>query len=98
MKATLDQTGRIELPGLVQAQLGVKPGDEVRLEQLEDAWVIRSVPKPEDQSETESDDDNLNWPDMEYQSISPRRFGEVTAKFEHRGRLKPMWIDLDESS
>ena len=43
MKATLDQIGRIELPGPVQTQLGVSPGDEVRFEQLEEGWIIRSV-------------------------------------------------------
>ena len=32
MKTTLDQTGRIELPDSVRAQLGVKAGDEVLLE------------------------------------------------------------------
>jgi len=98
MKATLDQTGRIELPGLVQAQLGVKPGDEVCFEQLEGAWIILSAPKREDRSETESNDDDLNWPDLDYRTVSPRRVGEVKVKFEHRGRLKPMGIDLDELS
>ena len=98
MKATLDQIGRIELPGPVQTQLGVSPGDEVRFEQLEGGWIIRSVRQPEAGSESELDDDDLNWPELDYQSASPRRVGEVTVKFEHRGRLKPMRIELEESS
>jgi bifunctional DNA-binding transcriptional regulator/antitoxin component of YhaV-PrlF toxin-antitoxin module len=97
MKVTLDPAGRIELPSLVQAQLGVKPGDEVRFEQFEDVWIIRSVPSVEDRSKTASDDDDLNWPDLDYQSVSPNRVGEVAVRYEHRGKLKPMPIDLNES-
>jgi bifunctional DNA-binding transcriptional regulator/antitoxin component of YhaV-PrlF toxin-antitoxin module len=98
MKATLDQTGRIKLPGLVRAQLGLAPGDEVRFEQLEGAWIIRSIPKPNERIEAESDDDDLNWPDLDYQPMSPRRVGELTVNFEYRGRLTPMRLDLDEAS
>ena len=43
MKTTLDQTGRIELPLSVQAQLGVKAGDEVLLENHGGQWVIKAA-------------------------------------------------------
>ena len=43
MKATLDDTGRIELPHSVQSQLGVKAGDEVVLENHAGQWVIRAA-------------------------------------------------------
>ena len=43
MKTTLDQTGRIELPDSVQAQLGVKAGDEVVLEKHGGQWVIMAA-------------------------------------------------------
>jgi bifunctional DNA-binding transcriptional regulator/antitoxin component of YhaV-PrlF toxin-antitoxin module len=43
MKAILDQTGRIELPDSVQAQLGVKAGDEVLLENHGGHWVIAAA-------------------------------------------------------
>ncbi|NUQ64451.1 MAG: AbrB/MazE/SpoVT family DNA-binding domain-containing protein [Pirellulales bacterium] len=33
-------TGRIELLGLVQAQLGVKPGDELTLEEENGKWFL----------------------------------------------------------
>ena len=46
MKTTLDQTGRIELPDFVQAQLGVKAGDEVLLENHGGQWVLMGARSP----------------------------------------------------
>lgn len=43
MKTTLDQTGRIELPHSVQAELGLKAGDEVLLESHAGQWMIRAA-------------------------------------------------------
>jgi len=43
MKTTIDSSGRIQLPNDLQAQLGVKPGDEVVLEERGGEWVIRSL-------------------------------------------------------
>jgi bifunctional DNA-binding transcriptional regulator/antitoxin component of YhaV-PrlF toxin-antitoxin module len=43
MKTTLDETGRIELPESVQAQLGVKAGDEVLLENHGGQWLIMAT-------------------------------------------------------
>ena len=49
MKTFLDDTGRIVLPGLMQAQLGVKPGDELTLEEKNGKWFIQPVKAaPED--------------------------------------------------
>ena len=40
MKATLDSDGRIQLPSEIQAQLGLKPGDDVILESQNGQCVI----------------------------------------------------------
>jgi bifunctional DNA-binding transcriptional regulator/antitoxin component of YhaV-PrlF toxin-antitoxin module len=42
MKMTLDSQGRIQLPVTVQTQLGVKPGDDLFLEQQDSLWFICS--------------------------------------------------------
>jgi len=78
MKATLDQGGRIELPAVVQAELGVKPGDELSFEPLAGAWVIRLVAKAGNSNNSAAADDDLNWPELEYESLAPRRVGEVS--------------------
>jgi hypothetical protein len=41
MKTVLDDAGRIQLSQDVQARLGVRPGDEVVLEERAGEWVIR---------------------------------------------------------
>lgn len=41
MKTTIDNEGRIQLGTEIQTQLGVKPGDEVVLENRDGLWVIR---------------------------------------------------------
>ncbi|MHB8901572.1 MAG: AbrB/MazE/SpoVT family DNA-binding domain-containing protein [Thermoguttaceae bacterium] len=46
MKVIVDDAGRIELPHSVQTQLGIKPGDELVLEDLDGQWVIKSVGNP----------------------------------------------------
>jgi bifunctional DNA-binding transcriptional regulator/antitoxin component of YhaV-PrlF toxin-antitoxin module len=43
MKTPLDQAGRIELPDSVQAQLGLKAGDDVLLENHGGPWVIMAA-------------------------------------------------------
>jgi bifunctional DNA-binding transcriptional regulator/antitoxin component of YhaV-PrlF toxin-antitoxin module len=43
MKTLLDDAGRIQLPDFVQAQLGVKPGDELALEEENGRWLIKLV-------------------------------------------------------
>jgi AbrB family looped-hinge helix DNA binding protein len=42
MKTTIDSLGRIQLPEDLQVRLGVKPGDEVVLEERGGEWIIRS--------------------------------------------------------
>ncbi len=42
MKATLTSDGQISLPAEVQAQLGVKPGDDIILEPQNGVCVIRA--------------------------------------------------------
>ncbi len=46
MKATIDHAGRIQLGKELQIRLGVKPGDEVVLEQRGDEWVIMPAQAP----------------------------------------------------
>jgi bifunctional DNA-binding transcriptional regulator/antitoxin component of YhaV-PrlF toxin-antitoxin module len=46
MKATLDDAGRIALPPALQADLGVKAGDELLLENQGGQWVIRAARHP----------------------------------------------------
>jgi bifunctional DNA-binding transcriptional regulator/antitoxin component of YhaV-PrlF toxin-antitoxin module len=43
MRATIDPEGRIQLGEEVQTQLGLKPGDEVVLENHNGTWVIKSA-------------------------------------------------------
>ena len=46
MKTTIDSEGRIELGAELQTQLGVKPGDEVVLENQDGLWVIHPASVP----------------------------------------------------
>lgn len=43
MKTWLDGSGRIELPDLVLVNLGVKPGDELALDEENGRWFIKSA-------------------------------------------------------
>ncbi len=43
MKTTVDEQGRIQLGLELQAELGVKPGDEVVFESHNGQWVISPV-------------------------------------------------------
>lgn len=43
MKTIIDSSGRIQLPQDLQTQLGVKPGDEVVLEERAGEWIIKSA-------------------------------------------------------
>ncbi len=43
MKTWLDGSGRIELPDVVQLKLGVKPGDELALDEENGRWFIKSA-------------------------------------------------------
>jgi len=46
MKTILDDTGRIQLPECVRAELNVKSGDEVVFENHGGEWVLRAVRNP----------------------------------------------------
>jgi bifunctional DNA-binding transcriptional regulator/antitoxin component of YhaV-PrlF toxin-antitoxin module len=43
MKTTIDSTGRIQLPEDLQSRLGVKPGDEIVLEERAGEWIIKAA-------------------------------------------------------
>jgi len=46
MKTIIDPSGRIQLPDDLRAQLGVKPGDEVVIEERAGEWIIKPVRVP----------------------------------------------------
>lgn len=56
-------------------------------EPLEGAWVIRLVAKTGIPNNSSTVDDDLDWPELEYESLSPKCVGEATVEFKHRGRL-----------
>lgn len=87
MKTLLDNSGRIQLPDFVQAQLGVKPGDELALEEENGKWLIKVA---------DTDDDDLNWEELDYGPVPLRRTSQVAVQIELRGRLQPLAHDLDE--
>jgi AbrB family looped-hinge helix DNA binding protein len=43
MKTVVDEAGRIQLPDDVRAQLGLKAGDEVALEERAGEWVLKAA-------------------------------------------------------
>lgn len=91
MTTPIDEAGRIALPQLVQSQLGVKPGDKLALRQLNGQWFLNRLT-----TVTDSHDDDLGWEELNYASIRPNPSGQVTARIERRGKLKPMAYDLDD--
>lgn len=91
MKTSLDDFGRILLPQAVQAQLGVKPGDELALQEDKGQWFLKPII-----SAANPRDDDLNWEELDYSSVPPRGTGEVAARIQRRSKLMPMAYDLDD--
>lgn len=91
MTTFLDNAGRIELPQIVQAQLGLRPGDEVALEQEEGKWVLKAVRS----ARAAIDLEELNWADLDYVAVPLPQVGQVAVRIEQRGDLKPMPHGLD---
>lgn len=91
MTTSLDEAGRILLPPLVQSQLGVKPGDELALQEVNGQWLLKRVTTAADPH-----DDDLNWAELDYRSIPSSPSGQVTVRIEQRGKLMPIAHDLDE--
>ena len=96
MKTLLDDAGRILLPVSVQTQLGVKPGDELTLEEENGKWLIKPVELAATGPPVGSADDDLNWEELDYRSVPLNRSRQVAVRIEHRGRLQPMAHELDE--
>ena len=96
MKTLLDDAGRIHLPVSVQTQLGVKPGDELTLEEENGKWLIKPVELSADGSPLGNTDDDLNWEDLDYKSVPLKRSRDVAVRIERRGKLQPMAHNLDE--
>ncbi len=92
MKTSLDGAGRILLPHLVQTQLGVKPGDELALEEVNGQWLLKPVTSSADLHESD-----LNWEELDYRSVPPSPSGRVTIQIEQRGKLIPMAHDLGDA-
>jgi bifunctional DNA-binding transcriptional regulator/antitoxin component of YhaV-PrlF toxin-antitoxin module len=100
MKALLDSAGRIRLPDLVQAKLGVKPGDELALEEEHGRWFIipgmsRETP-PELVTGHPDPDDDLDWEELDYVPVPLKRAGQVAVRIAPRGKLQPMVPPADE--
>ena len=100
MKALLDSAGRIKLPDLVQAQLGVKPGDELALEEEHGRWFIKPGMSPETPPESANrrpdPDDDLDWEEPAYVPVPLKRAGQVAVRIARRGKLQPMVPPADE--
>ena len=95
MKTLLDDAGRIELPVSVQTQLGVKPGDELTLEEEDGKWLIKPARMSADVLPAISAVDDLNWEDLDYHVVPLNRSRKLAVRIEQRGRLEPMAHDLD---
>ena len=97
MKTLLDDAGRIQLPDFVQAQLGVKPGDEVALEEANGIWLLKAVVLSSASSPAKTaEGEDLNWENLDYDPVPLERARQVTVQIERRGRLQPLAHDLDE--
>ena len=88
---SLDEAGRILLPQLVRSQLGVEPGDELALQEVNGQWFLKPATTTADLH-----DDDLNWQELDYGSISPNPSTQVMVRSEQRGKLTPMAHDLDD--
>jgi bifunctional DNA-binding transcriptional regulator/antitoxin component of YhaV-PrlF toxin-antitoxin module len=105
MKTFLDDAGRIELPDFVQEQLGVRPGDELALEEQNGRWYIQSARAPAEQPPPEqrqpvlrpadTGEEDYGWEELDYDPIPLRHAGSVAVRIERRGRMEPMVHDLD---
>lgn len=91
MTTSLDEAGRILLPPLVQSKLGVKPGDELALQEVNGQWLLKPVTNM-----ANPEDDDLNWEELDYRSVQASPLGQVTVRIEQRGKLLPMAHDLDD--
>jgi bifunctional DNA-binding transcriptional regulator/antitoxin component of YhaV-PrlF toxin-antitoxin module len=96
MNTHLNNAGRIQLPVAVQTQLGVKPGDELTLEEENGKWLIKPVDSTNDSPGGGSSVEDLNWEDLDYHSVPLAGLRKVAVRIEQRGRLKPMVHDLDD--
>lgn len=91
MTTSIDEAGRILLPQLVRSQLGVKPGDELALQEMNGQWFLKPVT-----SAPALHDDDLNWKDLGYDPVPLPPSAQVTIRIEQRGKLLPMAHELDD--
>lgn len=91
MMTSLDESGRILLPQLVQSQMGIKPGDNLALQKVNGEWLLKPVAIA-----ANFHDDDLNWEELDYGPIPLDSSGRVTVRIEQRGKLTPMAHNLDE--
>ena len=96
MKTLLDDAGRIQLPVSVQTQLGVKPGDELTLEEENGNWLIKPAGLAANGPPLGNGVDDLNWEELDYQAVPLNRSRNVAVRIEHRGKLQPMAHELEE--
>jgi bifunctional DNA-binding transcriptional regulator/antitoxin component of YhaV-PrlF toxin-antitoxin module len=91
MKTLVDDVGRIQLPQAVQTKLGVKPGDELALQEENGQWMLKPITPSVDVHA-----EDLNWEELDYEPVPVRRIGEVAVRVVQRGKLMPMAYDLDD--
>lgn len=92
MNTPLDDAGRIELPLIVQTRLGVRPGDEVALDEENGRWFIR----PGKQIAERRTDDDLHWEELEYDPVPLRHVKMVTVQLQSEGKLSPLAHELED--
>jgi bifunctional DNA-binding transcriptional regulator/antitoxin component of YhaV-PrlF toxin-antitoxin module len=91
IKTSLDDAGRIQLPQAVQTQLGLKPGDELALQQENGHWFLTPI-----RPSVDVHDEDLSWQELEYDPAPLRRMGQAPVRIEQRGKLMPMAYDLGD--
>ena len=90
MKTLLDDAGRIQLPVSVQTQMGIKPGDELTLEEVNGKWLIKPFHLPADELPVIDAVEDLDWEDLDYFTVPPNQSRKLAVRIKHRGRLEPI--------
>jgi bifunctional DNA-binding transcriptional regulator/antitoxin component of YhaV-PrlF toxin-antitoxin module len=91
IKTSLDDAGRIQLPQAVQTQLGLKPGDELALREVNGHWFLKPIRRS-----VGVHDEDLSWEELEYDPAPLRRMGQAAVRIEQRGKLMPTAYDLHD--
>ncbi len=93
MKTLLDFAGRIELPDSVQVKLGVKPGDELVLEEENGKWFIKPAESCHGSRDSRRPDGTGDVAPFPEQLQTVRLPADAVADDLHCDNLQ--WEDLD---